>query len=72
VRGDSKSLACKSKPLLGGCLDADTVKIHPDRACDVLAHQRNVRCELRRLCKHRCVDISDPPARIVHESGNVG
>ena len=65
MRGDALARAGKAKALLGRRLDADAVNIHVHALRQISAHLRDVRRELRRLGKHRAVQIAD------HVSGRV-
>ena len=59
MRGDALARAGKAKALLGRRLDADAVNIHVHALRQISAHLRDVRRELRRLGKHRAVQIAD-------------
>jgi len=63
---NGRALAYRPQALGGFGLDVELARLQLKRLGNALAHQRNVRCQARRLGNDGAVQIAHVPARSAH------
>ena len=70
--GDPLTGSGEAKPLLGGCLDADSVRSGTKNRCHISPHGRDEGSQLGSLGDHGDIHIPDPVPRLHHPVSYLG